>query len=312
MTAAGQRIEVTDLTKRFGPVTAVEGLGFRVEPGVVTGFLGPNGAGKTTTMRMILGLVAPTSGSATIGGKRYAQLSRPSETVGAVLDASAFHPAQTARRHLRVYAAMGGYPDSRADELLERLGLAGAAHRPTREFSTGMRQRLSLATALLGDPRVLLLDEPSNGLDPEGIAWLRRFLRTLAAEGRTVLVSSHVLSEVQQIVDDVIVIRRGRLVAAGPLAELTRAVRPAVLVRSPDGEALAAALPAGQVEPARDGWLRVRGLSSEQVADTALAAGLRVHELVTENVGLEELFLRLTADGDQPDKTPADHEGSRR
>lgn len=297
-----QRIEVSGLTKRYAEVTAVEGLSFSVEPGVVTGFLGPNGAGKTTTMRMILGLVAPTEGTATIGGRRYAELRRPSETVGAVLDASAFHPNQSARGHLRIYAAMGGYPDSRVEELLEQLELREAAHRRTREFSTGMRQRLSLATALLGDPRVLLLDEPSNGLDPDGIAWLRRFLRSFADEGRTVLVSSHVLSEVQQIVDDVVVIRRGRLVAAGPLAELERSTRSAVLVRSPDAERLTAALRAGahgaavSVEAARDGWLRVRGVDSSQLADEAAAAGVRVHELVTENASLEELFFQLTSD----------------
>ncbi|GCB44683.1 ABC transporter ATP-binding protein [Streptomyces sp. NL15-2K] len=312
VTGAQQRIEVSGLTKRFGTVTAVEGLSFSVEPGVVTGFLGPNGAGKSTTMRIILGLVAPTSGSATIGGRRYAELRRPSETVGAVLDASAFHPNQSARGHLRIYAAMGGYSDARVEELLEQLGLAEAADRATREFSTGMRQRLSLATALLGDPRVLLLDEPSNGLDPEGIAWLRRFLRTLADEGRTVLVSSHVLSEVQQIVDDVVVIRRGRLVASGPLSDLEQATQPAVLVRSPDAAALAAALRAGEhaarVEPAREGWLRVHGLTSSQVADSAMGAGLRVHELVTESAGLEELFFRLTSE--QQERT--EQEGSLR
>ncbi|MEV8391105.1 MULTISPECIES: ABC transporter ATP-binding protein [unclassified Streptomyces] len=301
------RIEVTGLTKRFGPVSAVDGLSFSVEPGAITGFLGPNGAGKTTTLRMILGLVTPTGGTATIGGKRYGELRRPSEVVGAVLDASAFHPQHSARDHLRIYRTMGGHPAGRVEELLDRLGLAHAAHRKTRTFSAGMRQRLGLATALLGDPRVLLLDEPSNGLDPEGIAWLRRFLRELADEGRTVLVSSHVLSEVQQIVDDIVMIRRGRLVAAGPLREMARLSPSTVLVRSPDAEALKKVLLRGtphglaaarNVETGHDGALRVRGLSTAQIADLASAAGLRVHELLTEDTSLERLFFELTSDSE--------------
>ncbi|MFE3598200.1 ABC transporter ATP-binding protein [Streptomyces sp. NPDC059142] len=304
MSGASPRIEVTGLTKRFGPVTAVDGLTFAVEPGVVTGFLGANGAGKTTTMRMILGLVAPTAGTATIGGERYARLRRPSEVVGAVLDASAFHPHQSARDHLRIYCTMGGHPAGRVDALLERLGLADAARRRTRTFSTGMRQRLSLATALLGDPRVLLLDEPGDGLDPEGTAWLRGFLRELAAEGRTVLVSSHALGEVQQIVDDIVMIRRGRLVAAGPLAEMERLRPSVVLVRSPDAAALRTLLldggPAGSaashVESGHDGALRIHGLTTARVADLASAAGLRVHELATEDTSLEQLFFELTGD----------------
>ncbi|CAM5368631.1 MULTISPECIES: ABC transporter ATP-binding protein [Streptomyces] len=309
----GTRIEVTGLTKRFGEVTAVDGLSFAVEPGVVTGFLGPNGAGKTTTMRMILGLVTPTEGTATVGGRRYTELDRPSDVVGAVLDTSAFHPNHSARDHLRIYCAMGGHPDSRVDELLTRLGIAEHAHRRTRTFSTGMKQRLSLATALLGDPRVLLLDEPSNGLDPEGIAWLRTFLRELAAEGRTVLVSSHVLSEVQQIVDDIVMIRRGRLVAAGPLADIER-YRPAtVLVRSPDAERLRTLIldgtrgPAAEVVTADDGSLRVRGLTAAEIADLASAAGLRVHELSAGSTSLEQLFLDLTQDStEQPEQNRRD------
>ncbi|MFC4561095.1 ABC transporter ATP-binding protein [Nocardiopsis mangrovi] len=304
----GVRIDVTGLTKRFGSVRAVEDLSFTVEPGVVTGFAGPNGAGKTTAMRMILGLVAPTSGTATIGGKRYAELRRPSQTVGAVLDASAFHPDHTARDHLRIYRTMGRHPESRVDELLDRMGLAHAADRRTRTFSTGMRQRLSLATALLGDPRVLLLDEPSNGLDPEGIAWLRRFLRGLADEGRTVLVSSHVLSEMQQVVDDIVMISKGRLVAAGPLREMERDLPATVLVRSPDAAELRAALlSAGggrtRVETVSDDGLRVYGMRDADIADLAGSKGLRVYGLTAEEAGLERLFFRLTGDGDPAPRT---------
>jgi ABC-2 type transport system ATP-binding protein len=214
-------VEVRDLTKRFGQVEAITDLSFRVEPGTITGFLGPNGSGKTTTMRAILGLVKPDAGGATIGGVPYGELPRPAHTVGAVLDSSGFHPGRSARDHLRVYADMSGVSAGRVEEVLGQLEMDEFAGRTTKGFSTGMRQRLNLATALLGDPQVLLLDEPGNGLDPEGIAWLRRFLRGLAAQGRTVLVSSHVLSEVEQMVDRAVVIRRGRLAAAGTLAELT-------------------------------------------------------------------------------------------
>ncbi|MEW2441333.1 ABC transporter ATP-binding protein [Micromonospora marina] len=296
MTGDHLAIEASGLTKRYGDVTAVRDLTFTVRPGAVTGFLGPNGAGKTTTMRMLTGLVTPTSGTATIGGRLYGRLAQPSRTVGAVFDGNAFHPGHTARDHLGVYAAMAGCPDSRVAELLDLLGLAQAADRRTRGFSTGMRQRLSLATALLGDPRVLLLDEPSNGLDPEGMSWLRGLLRRLADEGRTVLVSSHVLHEVQQMVDDVVVIRRGELVAAGPWSRL--AGPPTVLVTSPDADALATALTAaaGSVETAGPGRLRVRGLDAPRVADLAADHRLRVHELVTETTSLEQLFLDLTTD----------------
>ncbi|WP_329588389.1 ATP-binding cassette domain-containing protein [Streptomyces sp. NBC_01362] len=319
----GPRIEVSGLTKRYGAVRAVDDLSFTVRPGVVTGFLGPNGAGKSTTMRMILGLVAPTSGTATIDGRRYVDLPRPSATVGAVLDASAVHPGHSARDHLHIYRTMGGHPADRVDRLLTRLGLAEVADRPTRTFSTGMRQRLSLATALLGDPRVLLLDEPGNGLDPEGIAWLRALLRGLAAEGRTVLVSSHVLSEVQQIVEDVVVIRKGRLVAAGPLSEIERSSPGTVLVRSPDAAELRAVLLRGtardgaadRVDLMADGSLRVYGMADRAVADLAAAERLRVHGLSAE-AGLEQLFLRLAGDdgpagGDGP-PVPANEKAARR
>lgn len=215
------RLRIQGLTKRFGPVEAVTDLTFDVEPGRITGFLGPNGSGKTTTLRMLLGLVAPDAGAALIGGRRYRDLAEPARTVGAVLEASNFHPARTGRDHLRVYADMLGVPAARVEDALELAGITDAAHRRAGGYSTGMRQRLNLATALLGDPPVMILDEPTNGLDPEGIAWLRRLLRGLAAEGRTVLVASHVLSEAERLVDDVVVMHRGRLVAAGALTTLT-------------------------------------------------------------------------------------------
>ncbi|GAA2275914.1 ATP-binding cassette domain-containing protein [Glycomyces scopariae] len=216
------RLEIRGLTKRFGPVAAVTDATFAVEPGRVTGFLGPNGSGKTTTLRMLLGLVRPDAGEARIGGRAYRDLPDPARTVGAALEAKGLHPARTGRDHLRVYAAFIGCSDSRIDEVLALTGIADAARRRAGGYSTGMRQRLNLATALLGDPPVLVLDEPTNGLDPAGIAWLRGLLRDLAAEGRTVLVASHVLSEAERLVDDVAVMHRGRIAATGPLAEFTR------------------------------------------------------------------------------------------
>jgi ABC-2 type transport system ATP-binding protein len=224
-------ITVSGLTKRYGSVTAVDGLTFEVEPGVMTGFLGPNGAGKTTTLRMILGLVAPTAGQALIDGRRYAELTQPRRVVGAVLEPTGFHPGRRGRDHLRILARTGGFPPERAEQVLERVGLTDAADRRVGGYSLGMRQRLSLAAALLGDPRVLVLDEPGNGLDPAGMAELRDLLRGLAAEGRTVLMSSHVLSEVAQTVDRVVIVAAGTLRYAGELAELT----------GPKGETLEAA-----------------------------------------------------------------------
>jgi ABC-2 type transport system ATP-binding protein len=220
MTASG-RIMVAGLTKSFGPVRAVDDLSFVVEPGTVTGFLGSNGAGKTTTLRMLLGLVTPDAGTATVGGRNYADLAAPSDTVGAALDATGFHPARSGRNHLRVYCAVNGYPVRRADEVLHLVDLAEAGSRPVKGYSLGMRQRLALATALLGDPEVLVLDEPANGLDPEGIRWMRGLLRELADGGRTVLVSSHLLWEMQQLADHVVIVNRGRLVRQGDLAELS-------------------------------------------------------------------------------------------
>ncbi|MET8805178.1 ABC transporter ATP-binding protein [Streptomyces sp. NPDC004546] len=216
-------ITIDGLTKRYGGMTAVDDLTFTVEPGVVTGFLGPNGAGKTTTLRMVLGLITPTAGRALIDGRRYADLRKPRRVVGAVLEATGFHPGRRGRDHLRILAQAGGLPAERVDEVLDRVGLADAAQRRVGGYSLGMRQRLGLASALLGDPKVLVLDEPANGLDPAGMADLRDVLRGLADEGRTVLMSSHVLSEVAQTVDRVVIVAGGTLRYAGPLAELTAA-----------------------------------------------------------------------------------------
>jgi ABC-2 type transport system ATP-binding protein len=294
-----RRIEIRGLSKRFGAVVAVDDLTFSVSSGRVTGFLGPNGAGKTTTLRMLLGLVRPTAGTATIGGRPYAELTDPLRQVGAGLDGSSFHPGRTARDHLRWVCVAGDFPASRADEVLQLVGLAEAADRRVGGYSLGMRQRLSLAGALLGDPGVLLLDEPANGLDPEGIAWLRGFLRHLAGEGRTVLISSHVLSEVQQTVDDVVIIARGRLVHDGPIMGL--AGEPGTLVRSPDMDVLRPALlRAGLLVEARDdGTLVVRGGATSKVGDVAHAAGARLHLLSGTQDDLETAFLRMVSEAER-------------
>jgi ABC-2 type transport system ATP-binding protein len=291
------RIVVSGLSKVFGGgVRAVDDLSFTVEPGSVTGFLGPNGAGKTTTLRCLLGLVTPSAGTATIGGRTYTGLSAPSREVGALLEASSFHPARSARNHLRIYAAAGGIPDARVDQVLEQVGLSGAARRKVKGYSLGMRQRLGLATALLGDPKVLVLDEPANGLDPEGIAWLRSFLRHMAEdEGRTILVSSHVLSEVEQTVDRVVIISRGKLIRQGTLTELADEQGQVVLVRTPDADKLSAALDGkGTVSVAGDGSLRVSNLEAAEVGHLAFQAGVELHELAPQRSDLEELFLALT------------------
>jgi ABC-2 type transport system ATP-binding protein len=290
----GHEIRVEVLSKSFGDVRAVDGLSFSAHPGVVTGFLGPNGAGKTTTLRMLLGLVEPTSGTATIGGTSYNDLGNPPDVVGAALEASSFHPGRSGRDHLRVYCAVAGYPETRADETLEIVGLSEAARRPVRGYSLGMRQRLGLATALLGDPPVLVLDEPSNGLDPAGIAWLRRFLKGLAAEGRTMLVSSHALSEVQQIADRVVIIDHGRLVREGRLDELAAESR--VHVESPDAERFAAVVKSAGAT-VRRGFaevLELRGLPARVVGRLALENEVELHALETRQDGLERIFFSLT------------------
>jgi ABC-2 type transport system ATP-binding protein len=290
------RIVVAGLSKNFGTVRAVDNLSFTVEPGSVTGFLGPNGAGKTTTLRMLLGLVTPTNGTATIGGVPYSNIPHPMRTVGAVLEASSFHPGRTARNHLRVYAAASAIPDSRADEVLAQVGLTDAAHRKVKGFSLGMRQRLGLAFALLGNPQVLLLDEPANGLDPEGIRWLRGFQRALADEGRTVLVSSHLLTEVQQSADRVIILSQGRLVREGSMDELERSAGETVVVSTPALDTLANTLAAAGAKVTRSGpdQLRVAGMPAAAVGHAAFGAGVELHELRTERADLEQVFFALT------------------
>jgi ABC-2 type transport system ATP-binding protein len=292
-------IDVAGLTKSFGPVRAVEDLSFTVEPGLVTGFLGPNGAGKTTTLRMLLGLVRPTAGTATFGGTAYRDLAHPLSTVGTALEASSFHPGRSARNHLRVYALAAGIPRARVDEVLTQVGIAEFADRRVGGYSLGMRQRLGLAFALLGDPGVLVLDEPVNGLDPEGIKWIRSFLRRLAGEGRTVLVSSHLLSEVQQSVDRVVIISHGALVYEGGLAGLESAQR--VLADAPDRPALESALLAAgaTIEPV-PGGLAVTGLSPERVGAVAQAAGVALSLLAAEQTGIEKAFLDLVGEGGRP------------
>lgn len=290
----GQLLEFSGVTKRFGAVTAVSGLTARVEPGLVTGFLGPNGAGKTTSLRILLGLVRASDGHATIGGKRYADLARPLQTVGAVLEASSFHPGRTAASHLTIYAQAAGIPKARVDEVLGLVGLTDAAGRKVGGFSLGMRQRLGLAYALLGDPGVLVLDEPANGLDPEGIRWMRGFLRQLAAEGRTVLVSSHLLAEVQQTVDALLIISRGRLVFQGSIDELADPSEHATIVDAPDRAALGAALQTAGVpfEVLRSG-LTVRGVEPTAVGAVAAGAGVALSSLHRRGPALEEVFLDL-------------------
>ena len=289
------RIVIENLTKVFGTQTAVNSLSFTVEPGSVTGFLGPNGAGKTTTLRMLLGLVRPTSGRATINGVTYHELERPLQTVGAALEAASFHPAHTGLQHLRIYCAAAGLPAKRAEEVLDLVGLTAAAKKKTRGYSMGMRQRLGLAATLLGDPKVLILDEPANGLDPEGIRWLRGFFRHLASQGRTVLVSSHQLAEVQAVADRAVILNKGKLVRAGTIDELSSGTATAI-VRGPDlhplQDVLAAAGMSGTSEP--DGSLRVRADELTQIGHLAFVNGVELHELRLEEFDLERLFFTLT------------------
>ena len=299
-------VSVRNLTKHFGSVRAVQDLSFDVRPGRVTGFLGPNGSGKTTTLRMLLGLATPTSGTATISGRTYAEIDRPLREVGAALEATSFHPGRTALDHLRTYAPYAGADDARCLGLLEQVGLGPAARRRVGGYSLGMRQRLALATTLLGDPQVLLLDEPSNGLDPEGIRWLRGFLRHLATLGKTVLVSSHMLSEVQQSVDDVIIIAGGHLVHASSMDELSALASTTILVASPDTAGLDALLaargwtPRSRVQgPAGHSpettAVELDGVSAAELGAAAFTAGVELHTLMDKSEGLEDIFLRMIA-----------------
>jgi len=292
----GQVLELTGLTKRFGAVSAVDSLDARVEPGLVTGFLGPNGAGKTTSLRMLLGLVRPTSGTATIGGKRYADLASPLQTVGAALEASSFHPGRSAANHLKVYARAAKLPTSRVDEVLGLVGLADVAGRRVGGFSLGMRQRLGLATALLGDPGVLVLDEPTNGLDPEGIRWMRSLLRHLAEEGRTVLISSHLLAEVQQTVDALLIISHGRLVFQGGVEDLADPDEYATVVDAPDRAALSALLDERGIpyQLLRNGFT-IRHLEPVEVGALAAGADIALSNLQSKGASLEDIFLELVS-----------------
>jgi ABC-2 type transport system ATP-binding protein len=292
-------IQMHQLTKRYGSVVAVDGLTFQVQPGRVTGFLGPNGAGKSTTMRLILGLDAPTAGTATVGGVAYRRLRRPLFQVGASLESASVHPGRSAHAHLLALAQANAIPRRRVDEVLGLVGLHRVAGRPAGTFSLGMTQRLGVAAALLGDPGVLLLDEPVNGLDPEGVVWIRTLLRGLAAEGRTVLVSSHLMSEMAQTADQVIVIGRGRLIADTSVAELVRCGSGGhVRVRSPHGDRLAGLLraPGATVQTNTDGTLLVRGSDPAAVGELAARHGIALHELVAQDASLEEAFMDLTRD----------------
>ena len=290
-------IEVADLRKRYRQATAVDGLSFTVPGGRITGFLGPNGAGKTTTLRILLGLVRATSGSATIDGLPYRRLENPIATVGAVLEATNFHPKRSGRSHLRMLATAAGVSLARVDAVVEQVELGPVARRAVGGYSLGMRQRLSVAGALLGQPQLLVLDEPANGLDPEGIRWLRDFLRSFTSSGGTVFISSHVLAEVQQLADDVVIIHRGRLVAQETIAGLTARARGAAgsRVRTPQAEELLARLTAAGIEASvLDGNRLEVAAPSERVGEIAAAGGIVLHELTGETATLEEAFLELT------------------
>jgi ABC-2 type transport system ATP-binding protein len=292
-------IELRGLTKRYGHTLAVDRLTADIRPGRVTGFLGPNGAGKSTTMRLILGLDAPTAGSATVNGRPYRSLRRPLREVGSLLESAAIHPGRSARGHLLALAAASGIGRRRVGEVLQITGLDRVAGQRAGSFSLGMTQRLGVAAALLGDPGVLLLDEPVNGLDPDGVAWIRGLLRSLAADGRTVCLSSHLMTEMENTADHLIVIGRGRLIADQPLAELTRGTAAGhVQVRSPCQDQLARLLRAAGAAagPGPDGSLTVTGATAAEVGKLAAGHGIELHELLTRKASLEEAFMGLTRD----------------
>ncbi|MDR1428125.1 MAG: ATP-binding cassette domain-containing protein [Bifidobacteriaceae bacterium] len=288
-------LELRGLTKRFGSLVAVDNLTLDIPPGRVTGFLGPNGAGKTTTLRMTLGLISPTAGTATFDGQTYRKLDVPMRQVGAALEATNFHPGRTALGHLRSLAPSAHVTDARCREMLTFVGLAEVGSRRVGKFSLGMRARLGLATALLGDPATLLLDEPTNGLDPEGIAWMRAMVRGLAAEGRTVLISSHLLAEVHQTVDDVVILARGSAVYAGPLAEIDKGGGNRTLVATPDPPAFAALAAARGwgLSSDKEGFT-VTGTTSSEIGEAAHAAGIVLHQLADQGSSLEAAFLAMT------------------
>ncbi len=290
-------IQIEGLSKSFGSVHAVRDLSFEVEAGRVTGFLGPNGAGKSTTLRMLLGLVHADKGRASFDGRSYEELEHPSAQVGAVLEDASFHPGRSGRNHLRVLAAAGGHPPDRVDEVLDAVGLRKARDRRVKGYSMGMRQRLAIAAALLGDPEVLILDEPSNGLDPPGIRWMRDLVRAEAARGRAVIVSSHLLSEVAQSVDDVVVISRGELRANGPLERVLGSTEgPVTRVRAPETDKLAAALRERGIafdEDSADALI-ARATAPEAIGEAAAAGGVALSELVAVSRSLEEVFFELT------------------
>jgi ABC-2 type transport system ATP-binding protein len=292
-------VEIREISKRFGSVQAVSDLSFEVAAGRVTGFLGPNGAGKSTTLRMLLGLVHADRGTATFGGRRFEDLPHPSAEVGAVLEEASFHPGRSGRNHLRILAAAGGHPESRVDQVLEQVGLGKSGSRRVKGYSMGMRQRLAIAAALLGDPEVLILDEPANGLDPPGIRWMRDLLRSEAGRGRAVLVSSHLLSEVSQSVDDIVVISQGKLRASGPLNRvLAQAEGGGTRVRAKDREALTAALESAGIEfaPGDGDSLIAGGTAPEAVGAAANEQHVALTELVSIGRSLEDVFFELTGE----------------
>jgi ABC-2 type transport system ATP-binding protein len=292
-------IKVRGLTKRYGDKAAVNDLTFGVEPGQVTGFLGPNGAGKTTTMRLILGLDYPDAGTVSVDGQRYSGLANPMREVGALLDAKAMHGGRSAYNHLLCLAQTNNLPRKRVDEVLDLVGLSEVARKRSKGFSLGMSQRLGIAATMLGDPKVLMFDEPVNGLDPEGILWIRNLMKALAAEGRTVFVSSHLMSEMENTAEHLIVIGKGKLIADCAMNEfIARSSGAAARVRTtcPDQLALALAAKGGEATADSDGTLLVRGLTTDAIGDIAFEQGIRVHELSALRASLEEAFMELTAD----------------
>ena len=308
-------IKAVNLTKRYGSKTAVDHISFTVEPGTVTGFLGPNGAGKSTTMRMIMGLDKPTDGEVTVNGRPYRELSAPLCEVGALLDAKGLHGSRSARNHLRQLAASNGIPANRVDEVLEITGLTAVAKKRVKEFSLGMGQRLGIAAALLGDPRVLLFDEPVNGLDPEGVKWVRETCRRLAGEGRTVFISSHLMSEMAQTADQLLVIGRGRILSSGPVDDvIASATTDRVRVASPQATELAELLAQRDLatRAVGPGVLETTDTTAATIGETAAAAGIVLHELTTIHASLEEAYLTLTGDSVEYRTDPAHRDAPRR